>query len=103
MKYYENLRVVYEMEARVRELRRSTGQDITPAPQNNAKPPVRDGSPSSTVPKEQPLPVPQGRREAEEATPVSASFHPAKKANVVPEVFRKLHTSIEDQATRSLV
>jgi hypothetical protein len=103
MKYYENLRVVYEMEARVRELRRASEQETSPAQQNNAKPPVRDGSPSSTVPKEQPLPVPQGRREAEEAEPVSASFHPGQKANVVQEVFRRLRNPIGDRARRSLV
>jgi hypothetical protein len=104
MKYYENLRVVYEMESRVRELRRSTEQETTPAPQNITKPPVRDGSPSSTVPKAQPLPVPQGERRAEEVAPVAASFHPAqKKANAVREVFRRLRNPIEDQARRSLV
>jgi hypothetical protein len=103
MKYYENLRVVYEMEARVRELRRSTEQESVPAQQNNAKPPVRDGSPSSDVPKAQPLPVPQGRKGAEEVEPVATSFHPQKKANVVREVLRRLHNPIEDQARRSLV
>jgi hypothetical protein len=104
MKYYENLRVVYEMESRVRELRRSTEQETTPAPQNITKPPVRDGSPSSTVPKAQPLPVPQGERRAEEVAPVAASFHPAqKKTNAVREVFRRLRNPIEDQARRSLV
>jgi hypothetical protein len=100
MKYYENLRVVYEMEARVRELRRSSEQ--TPTPQNNAKPPVRDGSPSSTAPA--PQPVPQGQRSAEEAAPVAAKFDPLqKKAKVVREVFRTLRPTTEDQARRSLV
>jgi hypothetical protein len=103
MKYYENLRVVYEMESRVRELRRSTEQETDPTQQNNAKPPVRDGSPSSTAPK--PQPVPQGRRAAaQEAEPVSASFNPSqKKARVVREVFRILRLTTEDQARRSLV
>src|SRR5271156_1789844 len=55
-KYYENLRLVYEMEARVRELRHSTEAEPAPvqSPQPNGTPrqPVRDGSgsPSSTVP-----------------------------------------------------
>jgi hypothetical protein len=101
MKYYENLRVVYEMEARVRELRRASGQDSAPSQQNNAKPPVRDGSPSSTVPKAEPLPMPQRQ---DEAAPVSASFQPSqRKAKVVREGFRTLRTPIEDQARRSLV
>jgi hypothetical protein len=67
-KYYENLRVVYEMEARVRELRRATEQEPAPAPaaRQTPKPPARDGSPSSTAPRAQPLPVPQGRRRAGE-------------------------------------
>jgi hypothetical protein len=74
MKYYENLRVVYEMEARVRELRRSTEepaagqtpqQPARPLPNDTPKQPARDGtgSPSSKAPGGgQNLPVPQGRR-----------------------------------------
>ena len=66
MKYYENLRLVYEMEARVRELRRSTEAEPAPRPAS-MKPPssgaARHGSPSSTAPSGgQTLPVPQGRR-----------------------------------------
>ena len=37
MKYYENLRLVYEMEARVRELRRSTEAAPAPAPAGDAQ------------------------------------------------------------------
>jgi hypothetical protein len=65
MKYYENLRLVYEMEARVRELRRSTEAEPAPRPTSNETPKQapRDGSPSSTAPSGgQTLPVPQGRR-----------------------------------------
>jgi hypothetical protein len=67
MKYYENLRLVYEMEARVRELRRSTEAEPSPRPSPNQTPKQtpRDGtgSPSSTAPSGgQTLPVPQGRR-----------------------------------------
>ena len=55
-KYYENLRLVYEMEARVRELKRSAEPEPTPQP--TPRQPVRDGSgsPSSTVPREQQTP-----------------------------------------------
>lgn len=67
MKYYENLRLVYEMEARVRELRRSTEAEPAPRPTSNETPKQapRDGtgSPSSTAPSGgQTLPIPQGRR-----------------------------------------
>jgi len=70
MKYYENLRLVYEMEARVRELRRSTEAEPSPrpsptSPNETPKQRPRDGtgSPSSTAPSGgQSLPVPQGRR-----------------------------------------
>jgi Putative zinc-finger len=70
MKYYENLRVVYEMEARVRELRRSTEAEPAavesprPSPSQAPKRPERDGTgPRSTAPSgRQALPVPQGRR-----------------------------------------
>src|ERR1700722_3969620 len=65
MKYYENLRLVYEMEARVRELRRSTEAEPAPRPTSNETPKQapRDGSPSSTAPSGgQTPPVPQGRR-----------------------------------------
>jgi hypothetical protein len=67
MKYYENLRLVYEMEARVRELRRSTEAEPSsrPSPSETPKPAPRDGtgSPKSTAPDGGgTLSVPQGRR-----------------------------------------
>jgi hypothetical protein len=70
MKYYENLRLVYEMEARVRELRRSTEAEPSPRPSPTSpnetptqRPRDGTGSPSSTAPSGgQSLPVPQGRR-----------------------------------------
>ena len=65
MKYYENLRLVYEMEARVRELRRSTEAEPAQAPRETPKQAPRDGtgspsSPSSTAPAGPA--VPQGRQ-----------------------------------------
>ena len=36
-KYYENLRLVYEMESRVRELRRTTEAEPSPSPQQTPK------------------------------------------------------------------
>ena len=42
MKYYENLRLVYEMEARVRELRRST--EAEPAPRRPGETPKHAGA-----------------------------------------------------------
>jgi hypothetical protein len=132
MKYYENLRLVYEMEARVRELRRSTEAEPSPRPSPNQTPKQtpRDGtgSPSSTAPSGgQTLPVPQGRRkplENDTAPPammvhaqpqrfsarpagvqqVPASFdHSGKREKVKREVFRALRSTTEDQAERSLV
>jgi hypothetical protein len=131
MKYYENLRLVYEMEARVRELRRSTEAEPAPRPTSNQTPKQapRDGSPSSTAPSgEKTLPVPQGRRtplqndaalpammvhdvqpqrfaaRPAEMEPVPASFdRSGKKEKVKREVFRALRSTTEDQAERSLV
>jgi hypothetical protein len=131
MKYYENLRLVYEMEARVRELRRSTEAEPAPRPTSNQTPKQqapRDGSPSSNAPSGgQALPVPQGRRtplqsdaalpammvdsrpqhfaaRPAEAQPVPASFERSgKKEKVKREVFRALRSTTEDQAERSLV
>jgi hypothetical protein len=132
MKYYENLRLVYEMEARVRELRRSTEAEPSPRPSPNQTPKQtpRDGtgSPSSTAPSGgKTLPVPQGRRTPLEndtalpammvhaqpqrfsAPPVDAQQVPAsfdrsgKREKVKREVFRALRSSTEDQAERSLV
>jgi Putative zinc-finger len=129
MKYYENLRLVYEMEARVRELRRSTEAEpaTVQSPRETPKQPARDGSgsPSSTAPSGgQGLPVPQGRRtplsgdpssptmmvqavpqaDAERPTRVPASFDRAgRKGKVEREVFRALRSTTEDQAERSLV
>src|ERR1700733_2289100 len=130
MKYYENLRLVYEMEARVRELRRSTEAEPAPRPTSNETPKQapRDGSPSSTAPSGgQTPPVPQGRRtplngdaaqpaEMVDSRPqhfsapragalqVPASFdRSGKKEKVKREVFRALRSTTEDQAERSLV
>ena len=131
MKYYENLRLVYEMEARVRELRRSTEAEPAPRPASQQTPKQqtpRDGSPSSTAPSGgQTLPVPQGRRtplgsdaalpammvdsrpqhfaaRPADAQQLPASFERSrKKQKVKREVFRALRSTTEDQAERSLV
>jgi hypothetical protein len=132
MKYYENLRLVYEMEARVRELRRSTEAPPAPRPTSNETPKQnpRDGSgsPRSTAPSGgQTLPVPQGRRTPLQSNttlpammvhaqpqPFSASQTDAqqlptsfdrsgKREKVKREVFRALRSTTEDQAERSLV
>jgi hypothetical protein len=131
MKYYENLRLVYEMEARVRELRRSTEAEPSsrPSPSGAPKQAPRDGSgsPSSTAPSGgQTLPVPQGRRtplQGDAAVPtmmvharpqclplrqadaqqVPASFdRSGTKEKVKREVFRALRSTTEDQAERGL-
>ena len=105
-KYYENLRVVYEMEARVRELKRSTGAE--PAPQPAPRQPARDGSgsPSSTVPQEE-NPASPGDRRSDFVVPaamVPAGFDCGKKRNEFEKrVFRALHATTEGQAQRSLV
>jgi hypothetical protein len=129
MKYYENLRLVYEMEARVRELRRSTEAEPAPRPASTEtpKPAPRDGSPRSTAPDGgQTAPVPQGRRtplrsdtalpamlvnsrpehsaRETDAQPLPASFDPGeKKEQVKREVFSYRRSTTEDQAERSLV
>jgi hypothetical protein len=111
-KYYENLRLVYEMESRVRELRRSTEAEPAPAPRETPKPPARDGtgSPSSTVPAGQQIPLlPQGRPTPRRGDPVlPAAMVPAgwngggRRGKFKKEVFRALPSPTEDQAQRSL-
>ena len=105
-KYYENLRLVYEMESRVRELRRSTEAEPAPSPRETPKPPARDGtgSPSSTVPAGQQIPpLPQGRPIPRRGDPVlPAAMVPAgwsgeKRGKFKKEVFRALPYSTEDQ------
>jgi hypothetical protein len=125
MKYYENLRLVYEMEARVRELRRATETEPSPRPaprqlqDETPKQPPRDGSPSSTAPSgAHTLPVPEGRRtplQRDGAPPATmVNFRPQrfsapsfdrseKREKVKREVFRALRSTTEDQAKRSLV
>jgi Putative zinc-finger len=106
MKYYANLRLVYEMEARVRELRRSTEAEPTPAPREAPKRTPRDGTgtPSSTVPSKPPVlkgsPL---EREQQPVVPMAASFDRAGRTKVRREVFRALRSTTEDQAERSLV
>jgi Putative zinc-finger len=102
-KYYENLRLVYEMEARVRELRRSTEAEPAPAPRETPKQAPRDGtgSPSSTVPRKPAVsPLEEGQ---EPVVPTAASFDRAGRTKVRREVFRALRSTTEDQAERSLV
>jgi hypothetical protein len=105
-KYYKNLRLVYEMESRVRELRRTTDTEPAPSPQQAPKPPARDGSgsPSSTVPKGQEVPPAtdnsprQSRRNAPPAEMVPARFAPdGRRGKFQKEVFRALPCTTEDQ------
>jgi hypothetical protein len=106
-KYYKNLRLVYEMESRVRELRRTTDTEPAPSPQQTSpKPPARDGSgsPSSTVPKGQQVPPAtdnsprQSRRNAPPAEIVPAGFAPAgRRGKFQKEAFRALPSTTEDQ------
>jgi hypothetical protein len=111
-KYYKNLRVVYEMESRVRELRRATAAE--PAPRETPKAPARDGSgtPSSTVPRGQQNPQAPGgspthseENAALAAEMVAAGFHrPGRSGSVHKEVFRALRSSFhEGGRQRSLV
>jgi Putative zinc-finger len=104
-KYYKNLRLVYEMESRVRELRRTTDTEPATAPQQTPKPPARDGSgsPSSTVPRGQQVPPAtddsprQSRRNAPPAEMVPAGFAPTgKRGKFQKEVFRALPSTTED-------
>ena len=110
-KYYENLRLVYEMEARVRELRRSS--ETAPAPSVNPPAPQRNGTgaPTSTVPRN-PQPQPQGRRtEGEAAVALPAGYRRGLSGMGLPRfglprfglprILRAL--SPEAQAKRSLV
>jgi hypothetical protein len=106
MKYYENLRLVYEMEARVRELRRSTEAEPAPAPREKPKQAPRDGtgSPSSTVPNNPPVPTGGPlEREQQPVVPMAASFDRKGRRKARREVFRALPSTTEDQAERSLV
>ena len=107
-RYYLNLRLVYEMEARVRELRRSsqaepvTLENPSPnvAPGANPQPPARDGN-RNPVPKGE---LPSANRSGVrggELLPVQFVL-PARIRTTFP-VFRALPSSTEDQAKRSLV
>jgi hypothetical protein len=104
-KYYKNLRLVYEMESRVRELRRTTEAEPSPSPQQTPKQPARDGSgPSSTVPRGQQVPPvkdgspSQSKRDAAPAEMVPADFVPAgTRGKFQKEVFRALPSTTEDQ------
>jgi Putative zinc-finger len=111
-KYYKNLRLVYEMESRVRELRRTTDTEPASTPQQTPKPPARDGSgsPSSTAPRGQQVPPAtdnsprQSRRNTPPAEMVPAGFAPAgRRRKFQKEVFRALPSTTESQARRSLV
>jgi hypothetical protein len=112
-KYYENLRVVYEMESRVRELRRATAAEPAPAPRETPKPPARDGSgtPSSRVPRGQQVPQAPGgspthseEKAGSAAEIVAAGFHRSgRNGSLHKEVFRALRSTNEGGRQRSLV
>jgi hypothetical protein len=112
-KYYENLRVVYEMESRVRELRRATAAEPAPAPREAPKAPAHDGSgtPSSTVPRGQQVPQAPGgspaRSEENAGLPaemVAAGFQRSGRSGTFhKEVFRALRSTNEGRRQRSLV
>jgi hypothetical protein len=105
-KYYENLRVVYEMESRVRELKRST--EAEPTPQPAPRQPARDGSgsPSSTAPQGENPPSPADRYThfVIPAAVVPARFDCGRKRGEFERgVSRALQVTTEGQAQRSLV
>jgi hypothetical protein len=112
-KYYENLRVVYEMESRVRELRRATAPEPAPTPRETPKAPARDGNgtPSSTVPRGQQVPqapsgspTRSGENTAVSAEMVAAGFHRSgQNGTFHKEVFRAMRSVNEGTRQRSLV
>jgi hypothetical protein len=112
-KYYENLRVVYEMESRVRELRRATAAEPATTPRETPKAPARDGSgtPSSTVPRGQQVPqapsgspTRSGENNGAPAEMVAAGFHRSGPGGALhKEVFRALRSTYEGRRQRSLV
>ena len=112
-KYYENLRVVYEMESRVRELRRATAAEPAPTPRETPKAPARDGNgtPSSTVPRGQQVPqapagspTRSGENTGVPAEMVTAGFHRSGRSGAFhKELFRALRSTSEGGRQRRLV
>jgi hypothetical protein len=106
-KYYENLRVVYEMESRVRELRRATAAEPAPTPRETPKAPARDGSgsPSSKAPQAPGASPAQSEDKAGPAAEmVAAGFHQSgRRSTFHQEVFRALRSTYEGGRQRSLV
>jgi hypothetical protein len=108
-KYYENLRLVYEMESKVRELRRTTEATPAPAPQEAPKQPA-GSSPSSRAPKKRVPPASDeqetgaGRRAVApaEMVPAALKLHGTTRKNE-KEVFRTLPSTPEDPGQRSWV
>jgi hypothetical protein len=133
MKYYSNLRLVYEMEARVRELRRTTEtapprstpdapkqspRNGSASPSGQAQPQNRNqnedqdrrthlnGDVQSPAEMVRATPQPQFVPQAESKFPreVPAGFSPSgQPGKSKREVFRALHSTTESQAERSLV
>jgi hypothetical protein len=106
-KYYENLRLVYEMESRVRELRRTTESTPAPAPQSGPKAPTSDVRPSSRAPRRQHLnPAPEQETGSRErvlppAEVVPAGWAPDHKPRWKKEGFRAVPSTTEDPGQRS--
>jgi hypothetical protein len=116
-KYYENLRLVYEMESRVRELRRTTEAVPAPTSQPAPKQPsdgTPNSSPSSRAPRKQQVPPArdeqetgsQGRTvEPAEITPVGYQGRTGRTHNrkFEKEGFRALPSTAERPGQRSWV
>jgi hypothetical protein len=110
-KYYENLRLVYEMESKVRELRRTTETAPVPAPQEAPKQPAGGSGPSSRAPLRQRVPPAKDEQETgsrgravapAEMVPAALDV-PGKKEKLKKEVFRALPSTTEDPGQRSWV
>ncbi|MGC2401848.1 MAG: zf-HC2 domain-containing protein [Acidobacteriaceae bacterium] len=110
-KYYENLRLVYEMESKVRELRRTTETAPVPAPQEAPKQPAGGSGPSSRAPLRQRVPPAKDQQETgsrgravapAEMVPAALDV-PGKKEKFKKEVFRALPSTTEDPGQRSWV
>jgi Putative zinc-finger len=108
-KYYENLRLVYEMESRVRELRRTT-EAVPVAPGQESPKQPSAGSPSSRAPRKRVPPTAEQQETGSqdhlgtpaEIVPVVFTEH-GNKDRVKKEGFRALRSTADDPGQRSWV
>jgi hypothetical protein len=105
VRYYEGLRVVYELESRVRDLQRASESDAPAVPDpNQATPPDKQQTPNPPGPSspEQPAQTPGGRKETQPQPKQDRPDNPGTSRREIPALTRRQVASAVVPSYRSM-